>query len=83
VPGRSYFCLCQLKSDGHNNTAELHASVVRSEEKRVAGEENINVLIPIVTSLQDVDIRTILPFDTVEKLQDLSKFISVDSPCPS
>ena len=79
VIGKSFCSTCQLKSDAYNNTAEHHASVVRSEEKRAAKEKNVEVLNPIVTSLQSRDIRTILPFDTVEMLRDLSQFVGVDS----
>lgn len=79
IHGRSYCSPCQDKVNAHNNTAERHASVVRSEEKRVAREQSIEMLEPIVVSLQTVDITTILPSETVEKLRDLNQFVGVDS----
>ena len=79
IPGKSYCSPCQVKVNAHNSKPETHASVVRSEEKRVAREQNTTMLVPIVTSLQSVDVNTLLPPDTVELLKDLTQFIVCDS----
>jgi hypothetical protein len=79
VPGRSYCSPCQIKINAYSSSAEHHASVVCSEEKRVAREQSVEMLEPIVVSLQNVDIRPHLPSETVEKLRDISQFVGVDS----
>ena len=79
IHGKSYCAPCQVKSDAYNSKPESHAMVVRAREKRVEREQHIEMLEPIVVSLQSVDIRFILPPETVEKLRDLSQFVGCDS----
>lgn len=52
---------------------------MRAKEKRVVKLLGIEVLVPIVTSLQSVDIRNILPSETTDLLRNLKQFVGVDS----
>lgn len=63
-----------LLLSAHNPKPEHLASVVRSEERRVTIEQ-----VPIVTTLQSVDIRSLLPSKPIEILKDLTQFIVCDS----
>ena len=79
IPGKSYCSPCQAKVNANNNAPEQHARVVRCQENAALEEKNITVLVPIVVSLQSVDIRAILPDEIVDMLRDLHQFVGCDS----
>ena len=72
IPGRSYCSPCQVKVNAHNNarqSTQFTAALVK---------KNITVLVPIAVSLQNIDIRFILPDEIVGMLRDLSQFVGVE-----
>ncbi len=77
--GRSFCVVCQSIEDSYNSRPEVHAAVVKAREKRVEREQNVEMLEPIAASLQNQDIRPLLPARSLTLLRDLNRVIGVDS----